>query len=80
MTGRDAFPTPGTWNLDLGMYKNVKFTESKYLQLRLEAYNAFNHANYNVNTGSAYIDQGAGTVTGSYNGNRNIQLGAKFVF
>jgi outer membrane receptor protein involved in Fe transport len=81
MTGRDAFPTPGTWNLDLGMYKNVKFAESKYLQLRLEAYNAFNHANFAVNTGSAYIFDGAGsTITGGYTGNRNVQLGVKFVF
>jgi hypothetical protein len=82
MTGRDAFKTPGTWNMDLGMYKSVKFREGKtYLQLRLEAYNAFNHANFSVNTGSAYIIDGAGsTITGSYNGNRNVQLGAKLVF
>ncbi len=81
MTGRDAFKTPGTWNLDLGIYKNVKFTESKYLQLRLEAYNAFNHANFSVNTGSAYIIDGSGsTITGQYSGYRNVQLGAKFIF
>jgi outer membrane receptor protein involved in Fe transport len=80
MTGRDAFPTPGTWDLDLGMYKNLKFTETKSLQLRLEAYNAFNHANFGVNAGSAYISGGAGTITGGYNGDRNVQLGAKIVF
>ena len=81
MTGRDAFKTPGTWDLDLGIYKNVKFTESKSLQLRLEAYNAPNHANFVINTGSAYIFDGAGsTITGQYTGNRNVQLGAKFIF
>ncbi len=81
MTGRDAFKTPGTWNLDMGMYKSVKFGETKYLQLRLEAYNAFNHANFSVNTGSAYIFDGAGsTITGQYNGYRNVQIGTKFVF
>jgi hypothetical protein len=80
MTGRDAFPTPGTWNLDLGMYKNFAVTERMRLQLRLEAYNAFNHANFTVNEGSAYIYAGAGNITGQYNGNRNVQLGAKFVF
>jgi hypothetical protein len=57
----------------------------------LEAFNAINHANFAVNTGSAYIFQGAGTVgsgtiTGGYglNGvagdNRNVQLGAKLIF
>ncbi len=80
MTGRDAFKTPGTWNLDLGMYKNVKFGETRFLQLRLEAYNAVNHANYSINTGSAYVVGGAGNITGLYNGYRNVQLGAKFVF
>ncbi len=81
MTGRDAFRTPGTWNLDLGMYKNFAVTERMKVQLRLEAYNSFNHANFGINTGGAYIFDGAGSViTGQYNGNRNIQLGAKFVF
>jgi hypothetical protein len=78
MTGRDAFKTPGTWNLDLGMYKSVRFTERMLLQLRLEAYNAFNHANFSINTGAAYLQ--AGTIVGSYNGSRNVQLGAKFIF
>jgi hypothetical protein len=79
-TGRDYFHTPGTWNLNLGVYKNTKITERATLQLRLEAYNAFNHANFAVNTGSAYIVAGTGLVTGSYTGNRNIQLGAKIIF
>jgi len=81
MTGRDAFRSPGTWNLDLGMYKNVRLTESKSLQLRLESYNADNHANFSINKNNAYIIDGTGsTITGSYNGNRNVQLGAKFIF
>jgi len=81
MTGRDAFKTPGTWNLDLGAYKNIQIGERMSLQLRLEAYNAFNHANFGVNTGSAYIVDGTGsTITGQYNGYRNVQLGAKFIF
>jgi hypothetical protein len=44
----------------------------------LEAFNALNHPNFIVNTGAAYVQ--AGTITGYYNGNRNIQLGAKFIF
>jgi len=85
-TGRDYFHTPGTWNLNLGMYKNTRIGENVRLQLRLEAYNAFNHANFGVNTGSAYIygcspgSCASGLVTGNYSGNRNIQLGAKVVF
>ena len=62
------------------------------MQLRLEAYNALNHSNLYVNTGSAYIYGGAGNITASYGTpntallsgstqeNRNIQLAAKFIF
>jgi hypothetical protein len=88
MTGRDYFHTPGIFNLDLGIYKSVRFTERMSLQLRLEAYNALNHSNLYVNTGSAYVYGGAGFITESYgyqNGgaiveNRNIQLGVMFIF
>jgi outer membrane receptor protein involved in Fe transport len=88
MTGRDYFHTPGIYNLDIGIYKSIRFTERMSLQLRLEAYNAFNHSNLYVNTGSAYIAGGAGNITASYgvlengagNENRNVQIGAKFIF
>jgi hypothetical protein len=92
MTGRDYFHTPGVFNFDLGIYKSVRFTERMSLQLRLEAYNAFNHSNLYVNTGSAYTAGGQGTITESFGTpllalvdgaaqeNRNIQLGVKFIF
>jgi outer membrane receptor protein involved in Fe transport len=90
MTGRDYFHTPGVYNIDVGLYKSVRFTERMSLQLRLEAYNAFNHSNEYVNIGSAYTIGGAGNITASYGlipnttpqlyENRNIQLGAKFIF
>jgi len=80
LTGRDTFHTPGTFDLDLGIYKNTRITERASLQLRLEAYNAINHANFVVNTNSAYIAGGGGLITGTYEGNRNIQIGAKIIF
>jgi hypothetical protein len=86
MTGRNVFHTPATLDLDLGMYKNTRISERVTLQLRLEAYNALNHANFSINTGSAYIAGGTGLITGSYgnpalpNANRDIQIGAKIIF
>ena len=90
MTGRDYFHTPGSYNLDLGVYKSLRFTERMSLQLRFEAYNLFNHSNLYVNWGSAYVVGGAGNITASYGNlpntdpqqyeNRNIQLGAKLIF
>ncbi len=37
---------PGFWNLDASIFKNLKFTESKYLQLRVEMFNALNNVQF----------------------------------
>jgi hypothetical protein len=34
---------PGFWRTDMGLFKNIKFTERLTGQLRVEAFNAFNH-------------------------------------
>jgi hypothetical protein len=52
---RTYIRTPGTNNTDLSIYKNFKVNSDgkKYLQLRLEAFNAFNHtqfSGYNTST------------------------------
>jgi len=36
---------PGFWRTDLGLFKNLKFTERLTGQLRLETFNTFNHTN-----------------------------------
>ncbi len=43
---RRFFSGPGINNFDLTLQKNVKLTESKSLAFRLEAFNAFNHAQF----------------------------------
>lgn len=45
---RDAFQNGGMQNWDLSLFKNIPFgnSEERYIQLRLEAYNAFNHPNF----------------------------------
>jgi hypothetical protein len=76
--GRNSFRTPGSWNLNLGVYKNTRLTEKATLQLRLEMYNAFNHANFTVNVVDAEVENPS--VDGLFNGSRNLQLGAKVNF
>ncbi len=85
MSGRDAFRAPGWWNLDFGLYKDTKVTERVRVQLRVEVFNLFNHANLYVVGSSA--DLGAGNAvsacygcTGSTYDRRHMQLGAKIVF
>lgn len=44
--GRRSFLGPGEINFDLALLKTFTIRESKTLQFRLEAFNAFNHANF----------------------------------
>jgi outer membrane receptor protein involved in Fe transport len=79
LLGRNTINTPGNWNLDVGIYKNTKINEKVALQLRLEAYNVFNHANFYVH-GTDVDVSSYSFVDGYRNGNRNLQLGAKILF
>jgi len=78
---RGYFHGPGFSNLDFAILKNTKITEGTNLQLRLEAYNAFNHTNFG--NPNANVDSGNfGRITGirSFTNSRLVQLGAKFTF
>jgi hypothetical protein len=70
---------PGYQIWDLSAFKNVKLAERLGLQLRLDAFNAFNHGNPSsidtgVNDGASY-----GTVNG-WHDPRTLQLGVKIKF
>jgi hypothetical protein len=45
-SGRRPFSGPGINNFDLTLQKNLKLTESKSFEFRVEAFNAFNHAQF----------------------------------
>ena len=82
MTKRGAFRAPGTWNIDAGLYKRFRFTDRLAMQLRLEAYNLFNHANLYLN--GAEADISATDMITTYivdgDGARRLQIAAKFEF
>jgi outer membrane receptor protein involved in Fe transport len=78
MTERDAVRGPGYWNVDFGLSKRVRFG-TRAVQLRIEAYNLFNHANLFPNTNTSDV-LGNTEITGTRLGNRRVQLGAKFEF
>jgi hypothetical protein len=78
---RGFFRGPGYTNLDMAIQKNTRITEKTTLQVRLEAYNAFNHTNFG--TPNNNVDSGSfGRITSirAFTNSRLIQLGAKFVF
>jgi hypothetical protein len=75
------FYGPGIGNFDLALLKNLHFSESKWLELRVEAFNAPNHAQFfgaaavNGNISSASFGK---VVTAE--SPRLIQVAAKFHF
>jgi hypothetical protein len=85
--GRNNFHGPGINDTDLVLSKLITFTETKQIELRLEAFNVFNHTNFaffqNI---TAWEDFNAASTFGrvtTYNPNaagRVLQLGAKIYF
>jgi outer membrane receptor protein involved in Fe transport len=79
MTKRDAFRGPGYWNVDFGFSKRFRFGTNYAAQIRIEAYNLFNHANMYVNAANADLAS-SDMITGYKDGNRRLQLGFKIEF
>jgi hypothetical protein len=84
---KDVFRGPGIENADLALMKNIPLGErGANLQFRIEAFNAFNHAQFtSVDTGAVFNPSGqqVNTDFGAYTaaGNpRRAQLGVKFSF
>jgi hypothetical protein len=78
---RRFFFGPGSNNYDMALLKNVRLTETKSLQFRLEAFNVFNHAQF---FGPQAVDGNIASSTFGQTINaappRIMQLGAKFLF
>ena len=76
--GRNLLEGPGVANFDLAIYKYFRITESKRLQFRAEAFNAFNTPAFGLP--SAQVgDPNFGTISGA-DRPRNLQAGLKFIF
>jgi hypothetical protein len=75
---RRFFHGPGLNNFDMALAKTTRITESKELQLRFEAFNLFNHAQFSNPTGEINSSQ-FGLVT-SARPARILQMGLKFLF
>ena len=75
------FVGPGYTNLDFSIQKDTKISEGQVLQMRLEAYSAFNHTNFaNPNGNVDSTNFGRITAIRSFTNSRLVQLGAKFTF
>ncbi|HSL54849.1 MAG TPA: TonB-dependent receptor [Pyrinomonadaceae bacterium] len=77
--GRGIINGPPTFRVDFSMLKNIRFGETKQLQLRAEAFNVFNHTNFKT-IGSTNVTSALLGVVTATRDPRTIQLGAKFIF
>jgi hypothetical protein len=81
---RNPLYGPGLNFWDMALEKDVHLTESKYIQLRLETFNTFNHAQFAAPIGG--LGEGTfGTIQGvqqaTTNGDgRVVQLAGKIYF
>ena len=66
---------------DLAIIKKFHFTESKYLETRVEGSNIFNHPVFMLDSSALNIQNSTfGFLQAVQNSPRNIQMGARFVF
>ncbi|HKG47944.1 MAG TPA: hypothetical protein VKB02_14510, partial [Pyrinomonadaceae bacterium] len=77
--GRGIIEGPPTFRVDFSMLKNVRFGETKQLQLRAEAFNVFNHTNFKTIASTNVTVATFGQISQTRDP-RTIQLGAKFIF
>jgi hypothetical protein len=86
-SGRDILRGPGFWNVNLSLAKDFKIEklgDQGNLQMRVDAYDVFNHPNFGMPDPSlgdgttGIINSTAGSFANP--GSRNLQLGAKLSF
>jgi hypothetical protein len=78
--GRNSLVGPGTRTADLYVRKEFKLGKRAHLEVRVEAFNAFNHPTFGLPDN--YVDDGesAGTITYTSIAQRQIQFGARLGF
>ncbi|WP_263356031.1 TonB-dependent receptor [Acidicapsa ligni] len=76
---RNSLRGPGIQNFDAGLFRDVEVREGQILQVRAEAFNAFNHPNFSA-PGSNAASGTFGEITSTALANRQLQFGLKYIF
>ncbi len=77
-SSRAPISGPGLNNFTIGVFKEFMITEARYVQLRLEMFNAFNHAQFRNPNGNV-ANRNFGLVSAARQP-RIMQMALKFVF
>jgi hypothetical protein len=70
---------PGFWNADMALIKRTKISEDTNIELRLEAFNVFNHTNFSVAESQSINSASFGRITSTFDP-RILQFAFKFNF
>jgi hypothetical protein len=70
---------PGYWNVDTALIKRIRFKERLGVELRLEAFNVFNHTSFQVPNSLDINDTDFGKINTTFDP-RILQLAWKFTF
>ena len=76
--GRNSIQGPGSFNMDMSLMRHIVVRERQYFEIRAEAFNVLNHANFQ-NPGTTQSSQNFGRVLAA-NDPRILQFAVKFVF
>jgi hypothetical protein len=79
---RNLLRGPGYWNVDVGLQRNVRLAPNMQLQVRVEAFNVFNHINWAITAPFAAIDNPAtvGRINSMFGRPRQLQFGGRLLF
>jgi hypothetical protein len=75
---RNAVIGPGLQEFDLSLQKDIQLREATKLQFRAEAYNLFNHPNFNIPSRTAFTAN-FGSISSAQD-SRQLQLALKLLF
>ncbi len=78
-SGRHNVRTDGVSNFDLSLFKRFSFQETRYVEFRVEFFNAFNTPTFGTPQ-RVFNSSNFGFVTGTALRERNIQMGLKIAF
>ena len=78
-SGRNILSADGIINIDSTLKRNFTFSESKYIEFRLEAFNTANHPTFSAPNKSIGTSS-AGTITSTLNSNRILEAALKLYF
>jgi hypothetical protein len=78
--GRQTIEGPGSWTFDANLSKNIRISESKNFEFRVDALNVMNHPNPNAPTLSINSTNPFGLIQTKTNDHRTFQARARFNF